>query len=99
MVSILAGRRALSIGPGGAAGLFLQVGAHQPLKARGEELEEEESSPTEDLMREHGVVERIMLIYQRIIEKAITGQEIDVSVPHLEGEHNTIPHVLRHRLL
>jgi hemerythrin-like domain-containing protein len=55
------------------------AGTHQPLKEKGEELEEEESSPTEDLMREHGVVERILLIYQRILEKAITGQEIDIS--------------------
>jgi hemerythrin-like domain-containing protein len=55
------------------------AGTHQPLKEKGEQLEAEESSPMEDLMREHGVVERILLIYQRILEKAITGQEIDVT--------------------
>lgn len=33
-------------------------------------------------MREHGFVERILLIYQRILEKAITGQEIDISAIH-----------------
>ncbi|HTX43915.1 MAG TPA: hemerythrin domain-containing protein, partial [Methanocella sp.] len=73
-------RKPILIGPGGIAGLILQVGAHQPLKARGEELEEKESSPMEDLMKEHGAIERILLIYQRMIEKAITGQEVDVSV-------------------
>ncbi len=59
--------------------MTILAGTHQPLKAKGEELEQEESSPIEDLMREHGVVERILLIYQRILEKAITGQEIDIS--------------------
>ena len=73
-------RKTITFGPGSIAGFILQVGSHQPLKARGEELEEKESSPTEDLMKEHGVIERIMLIYQRMIEKAITGQEVDVSV-------------------
>ncbi|HTY91404.1 MAG TPA: hemerythrin domain-containing protein [Methanocella sp.] len=56
------------------------AGTHQPLKEKGEQLEQEESSPMEDLMREHGVIERIFLIYQRILEKSITGQEIDISV-------------------
>ncbi len=73
-------RKTISIGPGSIASFILQVGSHQPLKEKGEELEEKESSPTEDLMKEHGVIERIMLIYQRMIEKAITGQEVDVSV-------------------
>jgi hemerythrin-like domain-containing protein len=73
-------RTMISIGPGSIAGLILQVGSHQPLKEKGEELEEKESSPMEDLMKEHGIIERIMLIYQRMIEKAITGQEVDVSV-------------------
>lgn len=60
--------------------MTILAGTHQPLKEKGEQLESEESSPMEDLMREHGVVERILLIYQRILEKAITGQEIDISV-------------------
>jgi hypothetical protein len=61
-------RKTITFGPGSIAGFILQVGSHQPLKARGEELEEKESSPMEDLMKEHGVIERIMLIYQRMIE-------------------------------
>ncbi len=71
-------KKTIAIGPGSITGIFLQV--HKPLKEKGEELEEKESSPMEDLMKEHGAVERIMLIYQRMIEKAITGQELDVSV-------------------
>ncbi len=74
----MAARKTIPIGPGSIAGFILQV--HQPLKEKGEELEAKESSPMEDLMKEHGAVERIMLVYQRMIEKAITGQEIDVSV-------------------
>ncbi len=68
------------ISAGTIAGIFLQV--HQPLKEKGEKLEGQVSSPAEDLMKEHGAIERIMLLYQRMIEKAITGQEIDVSVIH-----------------
>ncbi len=37
-------------------------------------------------MREHGVVERILLIYQRILEKAITGQEIDISAINMAAQ-------------
>lgn len=76
----MVGKKTIPVGPGSIASFILQVGSHQPLKARGEELEEKESSPMEDLMKEHGIIERIMLIYQRMIEKAITGQEVDVSV-------------------
>jgi hemerythrin-like domain-containing protein len=75
-------KRKFPAGPGSVASFILQVGSHKPLKERGEELEETESSPMEDLMKEHGIVERIMLIYQRMIEKAITGQEVDISVIH-----------------
>jgi hemerythrin-like domain-containing protein len=73
-------RKNIAIGPG----LIFQV--HPPLKARGEELEAKESSPTEDLMKEHGVIERIMLIYQRMIEKAIIGQEVDISIINRASE-------------
>ena len=37
-------------------------------------------------MKEHGVVERLLLIYQRILEKAITGQEIDIEAIHHVSE-------------
>ncbi len=76
----MVGKRTISAGPGSIASFILQVGFHEPLKKKGEELEEKVSSPVEDLMKEHGAVERILLIYQRMIEMAITGQEIDVSV-------------------
>ncbi len=36
----------------------------------------EEVSPPEDLMREHGVLRRILLIYRSIVRKANAGEEI-----------------------
>ena len=39
----------------------------------------EEISPTEDLMREHGLVERILLIYEEIIRQIDTHQKISVN--------------------
>jgi hemerythrin-like domain-containing protein len=60
--------------------VFMQVGRNRPLKEKGEELEENKASPMEDLMKEHGFVERILIMYQRMIDMAIRGQDVDVSI-------------------
>ena len=40
---------------------------------------EEKISPVEDLMREHGVLNRILLIYEDSIKKLSTGKEFSVK--------------------
>jgi hemerythrin-like domain-containing protein len=44
-------------------------------KAKSEETEEEKVFPPEDLMREHGVLRRILLIYTNVQERLNTGEE------------------------
>lgn len=73
------GIKHLLLGPGSIAGVYLQVGKHEPLKKKGEKLEEKESSPIEDLMKEHGVVERILILYERLIDHAVRHQEVDIA--------------------
>src|SRR5437762_4462981 len=58
-------------------GIFIAasgVGAAVDAFAKKEEKENEEVSPPEDLMREHGVLKRILLIYNEAIRR-IEGQE------------------------
>lgn len=42
--------------------------------------EETEISPTEDLMREHGILNRIMLIYEDILQKIKNKTEFDINL-------------------
>lgn len=42
-------------------------------------IKAEEISPAEDLMREHGVLSRILLIYETALNRIETGKEIPVS--------------------
>src|SRR5579875_1327723 len=44
------------------------------------EDEEEEVSPNEDLMREHGVLKRVLLIYREIIRRIDAKQEYPPNV-------------------
>ncbi|HET9419071.1 MAG TPA: hemerythrin domain-containing protein [Chthoniobacterales bacterium] len=57
---------------GGAA----LVGMHG---MRGAEKEEEQVSPSEDLMREHGVLKRVLLIYDEAIRRMTANQEFPVE--------------------
>ena len=41
--------------------------------------EEEEVSPAEDLMREHGVLKRVLLIYEEAIRRITANQELSVE--------------------
>ena len=45
------------------------IGATGTAAAQKKKEEEEEVSPAEDLMREHGVLKRVLLIYRNIIER------------------------------
>ncbi|HTF88183.1 MAG TPA: hemerythrin domain-containing protein [Planctomycetota bacterium] len=42
--------------------------------------EEEEVSATEDLMREHGVLERMLLVYEEIARRATRGESFDPAL-------------------
>jgi hemerythrin-like domain-containing protein len=48
--------------------------------AADEKKEEEEISPPEDLMREHGVLKRILLIYGEAIRRLLANEELPVEV-------------------
>lgn len=63
---------------GGSARLALAQDAardptQKPQAARKDEHEEEEVSPGEDLMREHGVLKRILLVYEESERRLLAG--------------------------
>jgi hemerythrin-like domain-containing protein len=49
-------------------------------KAAKEEGEEEEVSPAEDLMREHGLLNRILLIYDESVRRMEQSQDLDPGI-------------------
>lgn len=85
-------RSALALGALAGVGLVVgacggQVqGAHVP-KAPGND--EEDISPAEDLMREHGVLNRVLLIYEEGTRRAETAGEL-VPVGQLKSSANII---------
>lgn len=76
----------------GAAGLGLALGAclpFDPTKAKGQAAQTtetkvmadvEEVLPVEDLMREHGVLRRILLIYGEAIKRLDGSQDLDPAI-------------------
>lgn len=67
----------------GASGLVcgalaVGVSSAQDEQAKGEvEHEEEMVSPAEDLMREHGVLKRVLLVYDEGVRRLTQGQDVD----------------------
>lgn len=60
---------------GGAA--LLVAGAAQADKKKSEdEKDEDEVSPTEDLMREHGVLRRVLLVYGEVLRRFDAGRAV-----------------------
>jgi hemerythrin-like domain-containing protein len=49
-------------------------------KKKGKEEEEEDVSTNEDLMREHGVLNRILLVYDEAIRRIVANQKFDPAV-------------------
>jgi hypothetical protein len=82
----LARRTFLHVGGVAGAGLFLpvtmtaesQAGARGGASQKGgkQEKEEEEVSPPEDLMREHGVLKRVLLVYEEAIRRIDAKQDL-----------------------
>ena len=72
----------------GAAGLVISVPAGAQSKKTPKKEEAEEVSPAEDLMREHGILKRVILIYR----EAIGRMDANTSVPPdvLHGSANLI---------
>lgn len=60
-------------------GLFAETAKLNPEK-KPEEQKGKEVSPVEDLMREHGVLSRVLLIYDEIIARMDSGKEFPIEV-------------------
>src|SRR4051794_3718393 len=56
--------------------LLAQQTASQPHKDEAKE-QEEEVSPNEDLMREHGLLNRVLLVYEEAVRRIESHQDID----------------------
>lgn len=59
----------------GAAGVALVAAGARAAEKRGEK-KEEEVAPGEDLMREHGVLRRVMLVYDEAVRRLHAGQPL-----------------------
>lgn len=71
--------RLLASNPLALANNILHVGAFKPLKDKGEALEEKVATPIENLMKEHGVLMRILAIYDKVVSDAASGGTFNVS--------------------
>jgi hemerythrin-like domain-containing protein len=69
-------RNGLIVATASALGLPGGLAAAGKKEGKEGETEEEEVSPAEDLMREHGVLKRILLIYGESIRRIETGAEL-----------------------
>jgi hemerythrin-like domain-containing protein len=74
-------RRLLTVGLGGVAGLVLTGAAQQPRVAT-KPIGDEGVGPGEDLMREHGVLNRILLIYDEGVRRIGTHQAFAPDALH-----------------
>ena len=48
--------------------------------AKKESEQEEDIAPTEDLMREHGVLDRLLLIYEAGLRKFASNKDFDPAI-------------------
>jgi hypothetical protein len=64
-----------------AAGLAISGCATMRMEVGGREhpQQEAEVTPGEDLMQEHGVLERILLVYDEAARRIESGQKLDVD--------------------
>ena len=83
---VLEARRGFLVGVGSTLGLSLvacgaaAAGANSPNAAHGSEHEEEvEVTPGEDLMQEHGVLERILLVYEEAARRIEATEPLDLA--------------------
>jgi len=60
-------------------GTTLTGGVSQALSAN-RTAEGEDVSPAEDLMREHGVLKRVLLVYGEVADRLVTGKAVDPKI-------------------
>jgi hemerythrin-like domain-containing protein len=63
----------------GVGGAVLAAAAGFRASAAERKQAEEEVSPTEDLMREHGVLRRVLLVYGEVIRRVDAGQPVEAE--------------------
>jgi hemerythrin-like domain-containing protein len=82
----MASRRRLLVGGASASGMVLVACAGAPARNGGSNDEEEglqaEVTPGEDLMQEHGVLERLLLLYEEAARRIERGEAVDGAVVH-----------------
>jgi hypothetical protein len=79
MVEPKVGRRTFLRMSGVAGGGLLvpaQALAQELGRGRGSDHEEEDVAPPEDLMREHGVLKRVLLVYEEAIRRIDAKQDL-----------------------
>jgi hemerythrin-like domain-containing protein len=64
----------------GAAAVFEPVPLSAQSKHKDDENKEEEISPAEDLMREHGVLKRVLLVYREVMNRIDSKREFPPDV-------------------
>jgi hemerythrin-like domain-containing protein len=62
------------------ANVFASSVLLRPVRAQGKKEQEEKVTPPEDLMREHGVLDRVLLIYEAGIRKLSRNEDFDPAV-------------------
>jgi len=72
--------RGITAGVSGLALSFCSRGGKGTASGEGVSVPEEEVSPAEDLMREHGILKRVILIYREAISRLDANQELPPEV-------------------
>ena len=72
-------RREFLIGSLAGAGLLALGSAAEEKKRPAKGEPEEEVSPAEDLMREHGVLKRVLLVYREALRRLSAGEELPLG--------------------
>src|SRR5216117_4096322 len=63
-----------------AAGLVHAAEHKRERKNKKNETKEEAVTPPEDLMREHGVLDRVLLVYEAVIRRFGAGEDFDPAI-------------------
>lgn len=69
-------RRALLVTAAGVGAGWMLAGCAHGAAKPAEQKPEEEISPAEDLMREHGVLRRVLLVYEESLRRLAGGEEV-----------------------
>jgi hemerythrin-like domain-containing protein len=73
-------RREFLAGVTGAGVVLVSSGAHAAERAAARKEKAEDIPPTEDLMREHGILRRILLVYDEAVRRLTTDDAAAVGV-------------------